>query len=331
MTTNEKKVLQKDFTLKRRLQRRVKEAEAIVEAHRAECHVRDRRLKVREEEIKRRNTDLVYLLRKARKHELALKDKAAKENALPGGENANAFNPPPWEPQRSPPSYVVPQNRELDDLEAAAANPTAPLPPQLAASPSRDFYRPQSDAGSPPKPLDVVPAAAADAATTKKRDVAQDEFKAVLRRVQVMEDELVEELRAFDGSREQEEADAVEAALKDVQAAERLVLAAEGLATNTTTRPATSPQQAGALALDAGAPRPYAARNLPERPATAATPTRPAMNRPQSAKAARPDSAGPIREEAWASTVNMVDGPVPAPDPVYTIRQHEFDIPEFGN
>ncbi|KAH8072588.1 hypothetical protein JL720_11155 [Aureococcus anophagefferens] len=42
-------------------------------------------------------------------------------------------------------------------------------------------------------------------------------------------------------------------------------------------------------------------------------------------------SAGPVRaEEAWAAAV--ADGPAPAADepaPVYTIRQHEFDIPEF--
>ncbi|KAK7248622.1 hypothetical protein SO694_00165057 [Aureococcus anophagefferens] len=122
----EKKVLQKDFTLKRRLQRRVREAEAIVEAHRAECAVRDRRLKVREEEIKRRNTDLVHLLRKARKHELALKDKAAKENASPA---AGDFAPPPWEPQRSPPSWQPPGagNEELAALElAASAGAAAP-------------------------------------------------------------------------------------------------------------------------------------------------------------------------------------------------------------
>ena len=64
--------------------------EAIVEAHRAECEVRDRRLKVREEEIRRRNTDLVYLLRTARKYETATRASMAKENRLP--------NPAePWE------------------------------------------------------------------------------------------------------------------------------------------------------------------------------------------------------------------------------------------
>ena len=44
-----------------------------MQAHRAECDVRDRRLRVREEEIGRRNTDLVYLLRRARKYEATAK------------------------------------------------------------------------------------------------------------------------------------------------------------------------------------------------------------------------------------------------------------------
>ena len=284
-----------------------------MQAHRAECAVRDRRLKVREEEIKRRNADLVHLLRKARKHELALKDKAAKENASPA---AGDFAPPPWEPQRSPPSWQPPGagDEELAALELAASAGAAAPDAALAApkplgspSPSRELlYRPASEAGSPGKPDEP-----------KKRDVAQDEFKAVLRRVQAMEDELVEELRAFDGSREQEEADAVEAALKDVQAAERLVLAAEGL-TSSGSRPSSA---------QPAPPRPYAARNLPERSPVgdAATPTRPG-------RAARPASAGPVRaEEAWAAAV--ADGPAPAADepaPVYTIRQHEFDIPEFN-
>ena len=71
-----------------------------------------------------------------------------------------------------------------------------------------------------------------------------DEFRAVLKRVQGMEDELAQELLGHTGADPDEEADAVAAALKDVQAAERLVLAAEGLS--------ASPTKS----------RPYAARNL---------------------------------------------------------------------
>ena len=46
---------------------------------------------------------------------------------------------------------------------------------------------------------------------------------------QGMEDELAQELLGHTGADPDDEADAVAAALKDVQAAERLVLAAEGL------------------------------------------------------------------------------------------------------
>merc|ERR1711934_1221118 len=67
--------------------------------------------------------------------------------------------------------------------------------------------------------------------------VPADEFRAVLKRVQGMEDELAQELLGHTGADPDEEADAVEAA-------ERLVLAAEGLS--------ASPTKS----------RPYAARNL---------------------------------------------------------------------
>lgn len=49
--------------------RRLQESTAIVENHRAECDIRDRRLKAREEEIVRRNRELIRLSRKLRKQE----------------------------------------------------------------------------------------------------------------------------------------------------------------------------------------------------------------------------------------------------------------------
>ena len=82
-----------------------------------------------------------------------------------------------------------------------------------------------------------------DFKTRPEPSVPADEFRAVLKRVQGMEDELAQELLGHTGADPDDEADAVEAALKDVQAAERLVLAAEGLS--------ASPGK-----------RPYAARNL---------------------------------------------------------------------
>ena len=51
----------------------MKEAAAIVQAHRADATSATARLRVREEEIRRRNTDLVYLLRRARKYEATAK------------------------------------------------------------------------------------------------------------------------------------------------------------------------------------------------------------------------------------------------------------------
>ena len=59
--------------------------------------------------------------------------------------------------------------------------------------------------------------------------VPADEFKAVLKRVQGMEDRARARVSGHTGADPDDEADAVAAALKDVQAAERLVLAAEGL------------------------------------------------------------------------------------------------------
>ena len=110
--------MQKDFTLKRRLARRVKEASAIVQAHRAECDVRDRRLRVREEEIRRRNTDLVYLLRRARKYEASAK--RTQQRLDPATVDVDDA---PWErPQTAPlRRSVTPEiNPELDDLELRA-------------------------------------------------------------------------------------------------------------------------------------------------------------------------------------------------------------------
>ena len=136
-----------------------------------------------------------------------------------------------------------------------------------------------------------------------KPNLPQDEFKAVLKRVQGMEGELAEELRGFSGTDPDEEAGAVEAALKDVQAAERLVLAAEGLA--------ASPQKSG---------RPFAARHLPQRPT--GTP-------PKSAPS--PRNCSP--EQAWVLEVSQ--GPAPAPedygaDPEYPVSgADEFDLPDF--
>lgn len=301
----ERKMLQKDFTLKRRLARRVKEAEAIVEAHRAECAVRDRRLNVRDEEIKRRNGDLVLLLRKARKHELALRS-GAKEN-VERHASGSPLDPPPWEPQRSPPSYVAPRAGEaspvLEALEESAANLRAgrPVDPETNDD-EPQFYRP----ATPGKEAAAAPA----------RNAAADEFKAVLRRVQAMEDELVEELRGFEGDPDRE-TDAVEAALKDVKAAERLIVSAETLAARPATASSSTPNG-----------RPFAARRLPERPAN--SPGRPATAPLSlSMPAVAPVDPPPRSAEAWPE---FVDGPAPAadaPDPVYTIRQHEFDIPEF--
>ena len=115
----ERKLMQKDLTLKRRLARRVKEAAAIVQAHRAECDVRDRRLRVREEEIRRRNTDLVYLLRRARKYEASAK--RTQQRLDPATVDVDDA---PWEqrPQTAPlRRSVTPEiNPELDDLELRA-------------------------------------------------------------------------------------------------------------------------------------------------------------------------------------------------------------------
>ena len=231
----ERKLMQKDFTLKRRLARRVKEAGAIVQAHRAECDVRDRRLRVREEEIRRRNTDLVYLLRRARKYEASAKRTQQRMDPA-----TVEVDDAPWErPQTAPlRRSVTPElNPELDDLELRATQGLETYGDEVPdineiKSPT-NLYRP------PTNPAEKF----TDFKKLPEPSIPADEFRAVLKRVQGMEDELAEELRGHTGADPDEEADAVEAALKDVQAAERLVLAAEGLA--------ASP-----------AKRPYAARNL---------------------------------------------------------------------
>ncbi len=235
----ERKLMQKDFTLKRRLARRVKEAQAIVQAHRAECDVRDRRLRVREEEIRRRNTDLVYLLRRARKYEATAKRTQQRANLDPATVDVEDA---PWEqrPQTAPlRRSVTPEiNPELDDLELRATQGLETYGDDVPAvdeikSPT-NLYRP------PTNPAEKF----TDFKKLPEPSVPADEFKAVLKRVQGMEDELAQELLGHTGADPDEEADAVAAALKDVQAAERLVLAAEGLS--------ASPSKT----------RPYAARNL---------------------------------------------------------------------
>jgi hypothetical protein len=235
----ERKLMQKDFTLKRRLARRVKEAGAIVQAHRAECDVRDRRLRVREEEIRRRNTDLVYLLRRARKYEATAKRTQQRmDPATVDVEDA------PWESQRPQTAplrrSVTPElNPELDDLELRATQGLETygdeVPDVNEIKSPTNLYRP------PTNPAEKF----TDFKKLPEPSIPADEFRAVLKRVQGMEDELAEELRGHTGADPDEEHDAVEAALKDVQAAERLVLAAEGLA--------ASPSKSS---------RPYAARNL---------------------------------------------------------------------
>ena len=93
-----------------------------MQAHRAECDVRDRRLRVREEEIRRRNTDFVYLLRRARKYEATAKRTQQRANLDPATVDVEDA---PWESQRpqTAPSdvSVTPEiNPELDDLELRA-------------------------------------------------------------------------------------------------------------------------------------------------------------------------------------------------------------------
>ena len=121
----------------------------------------------------------------------------------------------------------------------------------------------------------------------------QDEFKAVLKKVTSMEGELAEELRGFSGTDPDEEAGAVEAALKDVQAAERLVLAAEGLA--------ASPEKK----------RPFAARHLPERPST------------------NPPSVGSPKE-GWAVEQGPAPAPEVVDAPYDLAGAAEFDLPDFA-
>lgn len=241
----ERKLMQRDFTLKRRLSRRVKEAGAIVQAHRAECDVRDRRLRVREEEIRRRNTDLVFLLRRARKYEASAK-KTQRRQLDPATIGVDDVDDAPWESQRIERPQTAPLRRsdelhpELDDLEMRATQGLETygddVPDENEMKSPTNLYRPPANPAEKFTDFKQPPAAS----------IPADEFKAVLMRVQSMEDELAEELRGHTGADPDEEADAVDAALKDVQAAERLVLAAEGLA--------ASPK----------ASRPYAARHLPE-------------------------------------------------------------------
>lgn len=268
----EKKLTQQDFTLKRRLGRRIKEAEALCEAHRAECAVRDRRFKAREEEIRRRSRELQLLLRKVRKHEAEVIS-AARENRVPnaqqqqqyalatGGQDVVAYQgdaassvpggpyPPPSRPQSAPGAArggTSPGNGGLGtrpqpvlvDVSSNHAYRAAPSQPpespglRSAATPPRSYYRPQPvidyPEATPPgeyafpaqqqqqqrpqsaysaKKKDAPPPLAYDGPANdveRARDrqaeeaamATSDQFKALIRHVHAMEDDLVEELRS---------------------------------------------------------------------------------------------------------------------------------------
>ncbi|KAJ1449626.1 hypothetical protein M885DRAFT_534948 [Pelagophyceae sp. CCMP2097] len=304
VVAKERKLTQQDFTLKRRLGRRIKEAEALCEAHRAECAVRDRRFKAREEEVRRRTRELNTLLRKVRRQEA--ENAPPRQDDRPGDLLENYAAPyeapydaphtyaapyeaydaerPPARPQSAPASRAARSAADGPRSVGARAAPAAPLldvtgnhayggagsktPPPRAAARYRARAADAPATGSPRNDVERARDQGAEDAMAE----TQDQFKALIRHVHAMEDDLVDELRGHAAAPSQPPQYGGDDA-EDARAAGAAVLCAEGLA-----------QQPAA--------RPFAARRLPERQAS--VPPSPAFD----------DGA----QDQWA------EAPVPAPE-----------------
>ena len=87
----EKKLLERDFTLKRRLMRDIRKVYNKVVGQEEECAVRDRRMAAREAEVTQRGKDVEKMVKDARAYERRAKKAAAGATKVVKDEDA------PWE------------------------------------------------------------------------------------------------------------------------------------------------------------------------------------------------------------------------------------------
>ncbi|CAH0372884.1 unnamed protein product [Pelagomonas calceolata] len=119
----EKKLLERDFTLKRRLMRDIRKVYNKVVGQEEECAVRDRRMAAREAEVTQRGKDVEKMVKDARSYERRAKKAAAGATKVVKDEDA------PW---------------ETSALAATAADKPRPyaarnLPPKKPPTPEPDF------------------------------------------------------------------------------------------------------------------------------------------------------------------------------------------------
>ena len=120
----EKKLLERDFTLKRRLMRDIRKVYNKVVGQEEECAVRDRRMAAREAEVTQRGKDVEKMVKDARSYERRAKKAAAGATKVVKDEDA------PWETSALAATAADPKPRPY-----AARN----LPPKKPPTPEPDF------------------------------------------------------------------------------------------------------------------------------------------------------------------------------------------------
>ena len=120
----EKKLLERDFTLKRRLMRDIRKVYNKVVGQEEECAVRDRRMAAREAEVTKRGKDVEKMVKDARSYERRAKKAAAGATKVVKDEDA------PWETSALAATAADPKPRPY-----AARN----LPPKKPPTPEPDF------------------------------------------------------------------------------------------------------------------------------------------------------------------------------------------------
>ena len=153
----EKKLLEKDFTLKRRLMRDIRKVAETVVGQEEECAVRDRRMAAREEEVANRGKELERLVKDARAFERRAKQmhdrtqKPADDAEWPGDKarpyaarNLPAKKPPAPEPDFDPAAeFFLTEATNLD------ATPDASWAPNMTASAQKLVPAPASAIAAP--------------------------------------------------------------------------------------------------------------------------------------------------------------------------------------
>ena len=149
----EKKLLERDFTLKRRLMRDIRKVYNKVVGQEEECAVRDRRMAAREAEVTKRGKDVERMVKDARSYERRAK-KAASSVKKPAADedapwetsalNATAADKPrPYAarnlPPKKPPTPEPDFDPETEFFLTEAANLEPDLPPGIDATPDASW------------------------------------------------------------------------------------------------------------------------------------------------------------------------------------------------